>query len=428
MASDVALPLVVPADTGQRFSCHSCTRCCRDLVVSLTDDDRRRIDSQGWAAKLESDAYVRLGADWVLNKRGDGACVFLMDDGRCRIHAEHGLEAKPLACRLYPFTFVPGPKGRLVTWRFDCPTVARSQGQPAASHLNDLRRWARQLRQARDSDSGRVKLTDSVEIEEGQVARVIGHFDGWLSDARHSLQIRLLAAVLASDALVEAASLVQPDLDLSKLLDEFIKFLPGELEGVDVAAPSPRQRGMLRQLVFAHAEHLTLDQMLAGRWARLRRRGSQLRAARRLRVGRGVVPRLAGVAADPSFEAVEAVGAAEDERPMITELIVRYLRTRLLSRTCFGAAYYHWPLVDGLAALWLSVAAIGWTARYLAAGAGRTRLVGDDVVTAVGVIDRSAGRAPSLGSRVERLRLRYLRMDQGVGQLLCAYSLVDESD
>ena len=47
------------------------------------------------------------GKKWFLSHRPDGSCVFLSDQGRCRIHERHGYEAKPLPCRLFPFVLVP---------------------------------------------------------------------------------------------------------------------------------------------------------------------------------------------------------------------------------------------------------------------------------------------------------------------------------
>ena len=79
--SQPQLPLVMPSVPDQRWDCHSCTRCCRELVGDLRDEDRRKIDAQRWADRLGIAPYVSVGRKWALNKRDDGACVFLMDDG-----------------------------------------------------------------------------------------------------------------------------------------------------------------------------------------------------------------------------------------------------------------------------------------------------------------------------------------------------------
>ena len=51
MASS-ALPILTLAVKQQQYSCHGCGNCCRDFTVQLRDDDRRRLDEQGWANKL----------------------------------------------------------------------------------------------------------------------------------------------------------------------------------------------------------------------------------------------------------------------------------------------------------------------------------------------------------------------------------------
>ena len=45
-----------------------------------------------------------------LGHQADGACVFLDERGLCRIHAKFGEQAKPLACRIYPYAFHPAGK------------------------------------------------------------------------------------------------------------------------------------------------------------------------------------------------------------------------------------------------------------------------------------------------------------------------------
>src|SRR3990172_4019055 len=127
---DRSLPVMMPAIPGQRWSCHSCGDCCRTLVGHLFAHECERLDQQGWADELGIAPYVQVGRGWVLNKQPDGACVFLDDNNLCRIHAKLGAEAKPLACRIFPFSIRPVPGGWQASLRFDCPSVTASKGQP----------------------------------------------------------------------------------------------------------------------------------------------------------------------------------------------------------------------------------------------------------------------------------------------------------
>src|SRR5438105_15660999 len=119
----------------------------------LTEDERERIQAQGWETDPEIGnfpLFERHGPWWKrgyrLNRRSDGACIFLKN-GRCRIHEKFGAAAKPFACRLYPFILVPAGDHWRVGLRFSCPTAARDQGRPLADHETELSEYAELLEQ-----------------------------------------------------------------------------------------------------------------------------------------------------------------------------------------------------------------------------------------------------------------------------------------
>ena len=102
----------------QNWSCHNCSGCCRQHQIEITAEERRRIEHQNWTAEDGIPAgqplFQSLGPKWnrrsALAHQADGACVFLNEDGLCRIHAKFGEAAKPLACRVYPYAFHPDGK------------------------------------------------------------------------------------------------------------------------------------------------------------------------------------------------------------------------------------------------------------------------------------------------------------------------------
>ena len=108
----------------------------------------------------------------------------------------------------------------------------------------------------------------------------------------------------------------------------------------------------------------------------------------------------------------------------MADLLVRYVQARLLGRSVWGAGYYGWPVFMGLSALWLNVAAAGWLARLRAALGNRNAVSFEDVASCLGVVDRAATRAPSLGTLTERTRAGYLIADDGVARLISNYSVV----
>lgn len=132
-------------DPEQRFSCSQCGRCCHrfEVVVSAAEIElyRRRnaiawFRDTGHLAGVEREPFEAIpGMSGLqrIRKRADGACGFLSDDNRCRIHEELGAAKKPLTCRLFPYAFRPAVDGVVVTVSFGCPTIVANQGQLIAS-------------------------------------------------------------------------------------------------------------------------------------------------------------------------------------------------------------------------------------------------------------------------------------------------------
>lgn len=420
-----ALTVLMPDGAGQKWACHSCGDCCRTLVGHLFPAERERIDAQNWRETLGTEPYVSVGRGHVLNKSADGACVFLDENNRCRIHARFGEAAKPLACRIFPFSARPVAEGWQISFRYDCPSAARSKGQP----LHTYRAWLAKLLEELPREGsigeeiallgrGARATREELEITDGRVTR-------WLKRGEIALSGRVIAAARLT-ALLSAAQLkTVRGSRYAELVDVLVGVLPGQLSD-PAGCCTARHRAMLRQLAFTHAEHVTLGELRSGWFGRLWKRMQQLRKARRFLKGTGVVPPVPGIAGrSVSFAAVEAVRPSPDGDRAITHLVTRYLLTRIAGRTIHGTGYYGWPVFDGYAALWLSVGAIGWLARCSAAGRGVEVIDFEDAERAVAIVDRAATRVPSLGTTAERLRTTWLRRDEGIPALLDAYALVE---
>ena len=137
----------------QNWDCHGCGECCREYEVHVTEAERQRILAQGWdkdPAIGNVPLFVAVGPwwrrKWRLNTRAsDDGCIFLNEQGRCRIHAKFGGPAKPLACRVYPFTLTPAGDHWRVGIRFACPSVTDNLGRPVSDHRDDLRAYGQGL-------------------------------------------------------------------------------------------------------------------------------------------------------------------------------------------------------------------------------------------------------------------------------------------
>jgi len=431
-----SLPILLPVIEGQRWSCHSCGLCCRTLVGHLTDAERRRLDEQGWAQQLGVAPYVKIGSGWALNKQPDGACVFLDEQNRCKIHAKYGEADKPLACRIFPFSVRPAGKAWQASLRFDCPSVTASKGQPITGH----RGWVGELvgrmapnRSLAPDESGE----DTADFHRGvhataeELRTLTARLSRWLYDgtgarleSRTSMTDRLIGAARLTATLYDANLRKVRGPRFAELLDLLVDALPRDC-ATRPEPPTSRQRAMLRQYAFAHAEHVSLAEMrsgLGGRWAK---RWQQLRGAKQFLRGEGAVPNLPGFDTQVTFESVEAVGPAMERGEEIADLVRRYLSARIEGRSVFGGGFYGWPVFAGLGALWLSTAAAGWLARYHASVEGRTSISFEDYAMALGIVDRAATRLPALGTMTEKARLSYLMGDDGLARLLAAYTVLE---
>ena len=86
------------------YQCRGCAECCKGLGIGL--------DEHGGQVEGLLNIYPELtpfvrkrGAAWTaFNPRG--RCWFLDEQGLCRVESDHGRDAKPASCRLFPFNRV----------------------------------------------------------------------------------------------------------------------------------------------------------------------------------------------------------------------------------------------------------------------------------------------------------------------------------
>ena len=130
----------------EKWDCQCCGLCCHGNTILLDKDDLSKLRSQQWEKHPEFRGVktaVReslLGGRRVLAKRADGACVFLNQEGRCRIHESYGAVAKPAICRMFPLQIVTLDHTSLLTLRRSCPTATADQGRTLDKHLAPLKR------------------------------------------------------------------------------------------------------------------------------------------------------------------------------------------------------------------------------------------------------------------------------------------------
>ncbi len=425
------LPVIIPEIKSQSWSCRACTKCCRELVVHLTADDRRRIDEQGWSQKLGTDPYVRHSSGIVLNHVPGGGCVFLMDDGKCRIHADLGMQAKPLACQIYPFTLERESDSLRAGLRFDCPTVTRSEGVALASHRRDIQYVADTICKKtpalfRDEPDD-VAFAHNLMIDRSTLDRILTRLDKWITNERRSFDERITGLHIIVSTLNQAQLSRFDGPRLAELIDMLSDDLPNAVVEFDDGSSDPlrTQTKLLHQAVFAHSMYLQFAESRMGYWQSLRFRFRQLKLARIMLGGKGVIPQLRPEEGKATFEQIINIEPIPtNDAAEAANLLTRYLQSRISNHGGFGAAYYDWPMLNGLGAALLSIAVIGWFTRRNAATAGRVEMTIQDLRDAVSTVDRTAGRAPELGAKSARLRQNHLTHENGLIRLIRRYRIL----
>ncbi|MGM0575415.1 MAG: YkgJ family cysteine cluster protein [Myxococcota bacterium] len=144
-------PLLIRDDA--RFTCTMCGSCCtsqnvgpvmEDVLEGLEPHLDDLAEETGTVKGLffEVSAGDRATPDkHVLCHSSDGACVFLDEEGLCRIHRAHGGEAKPRICRLFPYEFMATPRGVAVSVSMECRGyVDAGRGKPLRERSDEIRR------------------------------------------------------------------------------------------------------------------------------------------------------------------------------------------------------------------------------------------------------------------------------------------------
>lgn len=401
---DIHLPLM------QRFDCHSCGYCCRELVVNVTDEERRRILDAGWAERLggqplfESYRYGGKTHHRLAHRPG-GGCVFLGADGMCRIHAETGIGAKPLACRLYPFVPTPAGDAIRLDLRSDCPSVAGNRGRPLTVHQREVEAFVREL--------GLVPTTrlpgwaGQRGLSTRELDCLVAAFDGFLGRGGTAYRTRLAVGCHLLDLLYQVELGKVRDQRFIELIEMLSEAAWREAAPDDREAPalSNRMNVLFRQWVFLHALSDDVAALQAGWVRRLARSQVRYWQARRFTRGRGAVPRLRPDWPAASFEVIESVEAADDDA---LEPLCRSMRVKLQAHAFMGAGYFGYDVLSGLTALWLTPGLVGWFARLEAVRQGREALTADDVLAGVRQVHHAYGVSPVFSQTSERLRLRAL--------------------
>jgi lysine-N-methylase len=423
------MPLPVrPLTVLQNWDCQSCSACCRQYHVSVTAEERARIAAQGWekhpdlaGVPLFARAGGWLSSGYRLNSRPDGACVFLGPDNRCRIHDTFGSAAKPLACRIYPYSLVPAGDHWKLGLRFACPSAAEDRGRPLADHLAEAREYAALL----EADTAAAAappppLQKGDAVPWGDLFRIVATVSNLLAEGgvpveRRWRKVLYVVGLMRHTTLAGAGGVraVTGDL-LGKMLRGLAETAEAEVPRSAAEVPPP---GWVGRMVFRPLAALYARKDTGpDRGSAQRSAAGRLLSAVRFARGAGRVPKTHAAIPDATFAAGEAPLPGLSDAAV--SLLTRWGRVKVESGQFCGPANFGLPVWDGLEALAAAFAAAMWLARVLAAG-GRPA---DDAVTlAVRVVDDNFGFNKLLGSSRQKFALRLLGSKGELPKLVAWY-------
>jgi lysine-N-methylase len=390
-------------------------------MIEVTDEERQRILGQGWSPTdgiPEQQAVIvrtgRFSRGHRLAHRDDGACVFLDENGLCRIHAKFGEAAKPLACRIYPYTFHPAGRQVAVGLRFSCPSVVENLGASVSSQSGQLRQIAAQVVPQGIEDDPAPEITPGQRLDWKDFKRFQTALQDGLSEGDLPLAVRLRRILFWLD-LVKQSRFEEVR---GRRLDEFLALIrqAADIEDAAECEPPSRTGGvMFRLLVAQYARKDTLLDLESGLSNRLRLFVSALKFAR----GRGQIPVLQDGFGPATFDQLEQPFGVPAEAQ---EILTRYFQVKVQSIHFCGRACYGLPLVEGFWSLALIYPSILWLARWLAVTAGRQALTTADLQQAIAVADHHHGFSPAFGQAAFRMRTRELNRRREIRRLVDWYS------
>lgn len=413
----MSLPIVT-LPTDERWDCHQCGICCRGSLVPLSDADVARLKEQHWEQKPEyarTPVMVRSGllGGYRLAQRADGSCVFLNEQGLCRIHAELGFEAKPTICRTFPLQLVPHEKEAVLTLRRACPSSAADRGRGIDEHLPFVREFVKEGRLKAEAAS--PPQFKAGEYREWRTVRLVLSTFGRMLQDEHYPPVRRLVQVLRLAALLEQAR--TKEMEHAQLAD-LIQVLEGACP--EEATPFFENRrppgaaaGVLFRLAALEYVRLHPGYRAQRRWFE---RVHLAKTAWRMTRGRGSLPKIhPGFPAATFAQLDEPLGKVD---PAVLKPLSRFLETSAESQIYALANRSQWTVIDSIRGLALTFPVGLWLLRW--ASAGREPAV-DDMLNIVVALDRGQGYGPLSGWQT-RMQLHLLARLGALERLVAWYA------
>ncbi len=415
----MSLP-IVPLKSDEHWDCHQCGVCCHGSIVPLNLDDAERLRRQQWEKEpgFENTRLTvrhRAAASSLrLAHRDGGACVFLNDDGLCRIHAKFGVEAKPSVCQTFPLQLIPREKQAVLTIRRACPSAAADLGEKVVTRLPSVKKLVR---------DGHLKADPAAPpaFKKGEhrpwpaIQTILDQSGQLLRDQRYP-PVRRLVHVLQYARHLEAAKTRRlDDKKIAELAHTLRELEPEESKPFFAAprAPNAFSQILLRRTAVV-CGRLHPECRHRSNW---KTRAELAQIAWKVVRGRGSTPVFNDVFPESTFEALEEPMGIQSAE--VYEPLTRFIETNAESSLYALANRGEWKVIESIRGLALLFPVGMWLLRWQSYGREATV---DDMLKVVVMLDRSQGYGPlsgfahrqliatlSFNEELERLVVWYMR-------------------
>lgn len=403
----------------QHWDCHSCSYCCRGSDIPLDEDDLNRLRDQDWSRhpEFQNLQIVRktslIGKRRRLAKKDDGSCIFLTQEGRCRIHQEHGIEAKPFVCRMFPLQVVPLERNAVLMARLSCPSAAGQRGKELSKHASH----ARKLAEKRGMLNRPARLPSIVSTHRRSwhdTLLAMESLEQLLRDERFPLVRRIVHGLVFADLLEQCKlrRIQGPKFtELLELLRESSHQHVNQLF-VERRPPHAAFGALFRQIAFdylrLHPRHIAAN--------RLTERARMIAVALRVARGKGSVPQLSESVPPATFASLESpLGHLPQE---VLRPLDHFFEVAVTSKYYCLLGRKGWPVADSFRGLALTHAVALWLLRLFAGNREASPEMMLDIVCA---LDRAQG-CPLLSGAWHRTRVSILSSFGAIPALLAWYA------
>jgi len=402
--------MYIPED--QRFTCQCCGLLCKRLFIPVSEEERKRIE------RLEGEGeevlFLKKGENTYLARKEDGRCVFLDDENLCRLHKRFGEKAKPLACRVFPFTFSLKGGELAAGVRFACPAVAANVGRPLDSYRKNLLDLAREVRQ-----QTHALQPEEVEAWEGLSEEGVVRLVEFLADGVSREELDLDKRLICLLRLFTVLEMAHPDeWGQPKIWEQLQTLRDAAFEEERERTPCPAEewsraeRSRFFQLLSLYARR---DEESGDSWEVRSRLERSFRSAG-VMLGKGS---LQGMGRDLPCSALsllkESSFVAEGNAE---EPVFRFLRVKLTTHQFFGSSHHDFSLKEGFLSLLMAYPVAGAFARLYAADRGKRRVEKEDAVRAVSAVDHGFSHMKGLGTHTAKRLVSALASEESYRRLV----------